>query len=220
MVRGRCLTKGRCSSRWSGSRKGTVQATHYVGKQSAGKTYSDAGGKKTVIPVKQGLNMIRLQHQGYEGKETLSYKLSSRFFIYEDPFESNDLQYQAYTIPARTQDIVGTFGHTGDVDWYMIQLPRKGTLRLKVSVDTVRIDPALEVRGSHIRTQWIDEEKEGRSESAVLTDLPAGNIIFKCRMSSRRIRNRSQASISCMWNISRNTPIRMNRTTRCMKRSR
>ncbi|MGG4394733.1 S8 family serine peptidase [Paenibacillus thiaminolyticus] len=159
--------------------KGTVQATHYVGKQSAGKTYSDAGGKKTVIPVKQGLNMIRLQHQGYEGKETLSYKLSSRFFIYEDPFESNDLQYQAYTIPARTQDIVGTFGHTGDVDWYMIQLPRKGTLRLKVSVDTVRIDPALEVRGSHIRTQWIDEEKEGRSESAVLTDLPAGKYYIQ-----------------------------------------
>ncbi|MCY9514224.1 S8 family serine peptidase [Paenibacillus apiarius] len=158
---------------------GQVHVMHFIGETASGTKFNDISGKQPSIPVKRGKNVLRLSSDDIGGNGGLTYKLASRFIVYQDPFEPNDKQYQAYAIPARTQDIVGTFSHAGDTDWYMIQLPSKATLRLKLSTDTVRIDPALEIKGSQIDTRWIDEEKEGQSEFVQLEDLPPGKYYIQ-----------------------------------------
>lgn len=148
-----------------------IGITHFTGNSRAGTAYSYSSNK-LAVPVKKGKNIFRFYAE--DAGAAVVYKLSSRFLIYEDPFEPNDKQFQAFALPARTQDIAGTFSHASDLDWYSIQLPTKATLRLKLDTDTVRIDPAMEIRGSHMETRWIDEQKEGQAESVVLPDLPAG----------------------------------------------
>ncbi|MBG9735099.1 S8 family serine peptidase [Paenibacillus alvei] len=149
-----------------------IGITHFAGNNRTGKAYSNSSNKPLAVPVKKGKNVFRFYAE--DAGAAIAYKLSSRFLIYEDPFEPNDKQFQAFALPARTQDIVGTFSHATDLDWYSIQLPTKATLRLKLNTDTVRIDPAMEIRGSHMDTRWVDEQKEGQAESIVLPDLPAG----------------------------------------------
>ncbi|OBY79966.1 peptidase S8 [Paenibacillus sp. KS1] len=149
-----------------------IGITHFLADSRSGTAYSHPISKPLTVPVKKGKNVFRFYAE--EAGAAISYKLSSRFLIYEDPFEPNDKQFQAYALPARTQDIVGTFSHASDLDWYTIQLPTKATLRLKLDTDTVRIDPAIEIRGSQMETRWVDEQKEGQAESVVLPDLPAG----------------------------------------------
>lgn len=149
-----------------------IGITHFYDHSRSGTTYSHPDGKPFIIPVKKGRNVLRVFAR--DSGAMLSYKLSSRFHIYEDPLESNDKQFQAFTLPARTQSVVGTFSHASDVDWYTIQLPSKATLRLKLDTDTVRFDPAMEIRGSRIETRWVDDQKEGQAETVILPNLPAG----------------------------------------------
>ncbi|UHA75677.1 S8 family peptidase [Paenibacillus sp. 481] len=161
--------------RVSGTAKARV--THYVGDRKSGTTYRNLGHQVTSIPVKKGKNMLKVVMDPNSESSALTYKLASRFIVHADPFEPNDKQFQAYTLSARAQQVEGTFSHVGDMDWYVIQVPTKGTLRLKMTSDTVRIDPALELRsasGSSFEPQWIDDHDEGQSEMIVLPDLQPG----------------------------------------------
>lgn len=68
----------------------------------------------------------------------------------------------------------GTSNHPADIDWYVIQLPRKATLRLEVGADTRRIDPTIEIRGLPGGTSQTDDYERGQAETIVLSDLPPG----------------------------------------------
>lgn len=102
----------------------------------------------------------------------IGYELSTRFSIYRDPFEDNDRQYKAYMLPTRSQMVTGTLDHYQDYDWYSMVLDNPGTLKLKVSTDTARIDPVLLIQRKGGKELVIDHNPDGQPESYTLEASP------------------------------------------------
>lgn len=156
-----------------------IQAVHYEGASQEGKRYSPTGKEPMSLSVKKGVHYIRISAAQATKSNPITYKLSSRFRIAADPFEPNDKQYEAYALPARKQQVTGTFSHTGDKDWFEVQIPSRGTLTIKVTTDTVRIDPMVEVAGPDNYEHIIDDNTEGQTEMSVLSDLKPGKYYIR-----------------------------------------
>lgn len=164
--------------RISGS--GPISARHYAGSSSSYRTYTALTQGTVAIHVSKGTHYLQIISNQATKSNPIAYKVWSHFQIGEDPFEPNDKQYEAYNLSARKQEVTGTFDHKGDEDWYVMQLPSKGTVTLKVTADTVRIDPQMEIKGSSlIHTKLVDENAEGQSEMTVLSDLEPGKLYIK-----------------------------------------
>ncbi|WP_181592654.1 S8 family serine peptidase [Paenibacillus sp. YN15] len=112
------------------------------------------------VPVKKGRHYVRIT-----GAAPSPYSLEVNFRIYEDPFEDNDRQYKAYTLPSRSQLLVGTFSHNQDQDWFSLPVDQPGTLRLKVTPDTSRMDPVLTFMKKGGKELVIDHNGDGELES-------------------------------------------------------
>lgn len=159
---------------------GQINVRHYTGNSKSYKTYSDVGKNEASIRVNKGVQYLQLQSAHATKTSPVAYKIWTHLEILDDPFEPNDRQYEAYSLNARRQQITGTFSHKADEDWYVIQLPYKGTLSLKVSTDTVRIDPLLQIKGAGLEyTKLVDENVEGQAELIVLSDLGPGKLYLK-----------------------------------------
>lgn len=164
--------------RISGS--GPISARHYAGNSTSYRTYSSLTQGSVKISVSKGTHYLQLISNQATKSNPIAYKVWSHFQVAKDPFEPNDKQYEAYNLSARKQEVIGTFDHKGDEDWYVMQLPSKGTVSVKVAVDTVRIDPQLEMKGSSlINSKLIDDNAEGQSEMTVLSDLEPGKLYIK-----------------------------------------
>lgn len=151
----------------------SIKLTHYAGNRAEGKTYANVQNKTTSIIMKKGKNYIHIQLADSKSKANIKYKLTPIFQIAPDPFEDNDKQYQAFQLPARSQKIKGTFHRDNDQDWYSITFDKKGTLRVMVDTDTVRIDPLIEIQGKGTKLTIIDNAREGEAEeSDVIPVLP------------------------------------------------
>ncbi|WJH36282.1 S8 family serine peptidase [Paenibacillus sp. CC-CFT747] len=124
--------------------KAKVEVTHYRSVKSGGTVLRGDAEEGLSVPVTKGKNYIKLAAP--ELQEPAAYHMTTRFRIYRDPFEDNDRQYKAYTLPARTGMITGTFHQQNDQDWFVLNVERAGTLQLKVTVDTARIDPTLSIQ--------------------------------------------------------------------------
>lgn len=159
---------------------GAISARHYTGSSSSYRTYASLTQGVTSISVNKGIHYVQIMSDRATKSNPIAYKVWSHFQINRDPFEPNDKQYEAYNLAVRKQEVIGTFDHKGDEDWYVMQLPSKGTVTLKVTADTVRIDPLMEIRGSSlINTKRVDEHAEGQSEMIVLSDLEPGKLYVK-----------------------------------------
>lgn len=112
------------------------------------------------IPVKKGRHYVRITGTG-----SSAYSFKVNFRIYEDPFEDNDRQYKAYMLPSRSQLLVGTFSHNQDQDWFSLPVDQPGTLRLKVTPDTSRMDPVLTFLKKGGKELVIDHNGDGELES-------------------------------------------------------
>ena len=151
----------------------SIKLTHFVGNRAEGKTYANVQNKTTSLIMKKGRNHIHIQLTDTKSKSNVQYKLTPIFQISPDPFEDNDKQYQAFALPARSQKIKGTFHRDNDQDWYSITFDKKGTLRVMVDTDTVRIDPLIEIQGKGTKLTIIDNAREGEAEeSEVISVLP------------------------------------------------
>jgi hypothetical protein len=135
-------------------------------------------GKPVLFPVTRGKNYIQLQMQNRQSRTGISYKLTTQFQIYRDPFEPNDKQYEAFVLPAQSQIVKGTFDHSGDQDWYMMHIEKSGKLRLRLSVDTTRIDPVLLVQRKGEKSAVYDQAGDGADETAALDVFP-GDYYFR-----------------------------------------
>lgn len=147
------------------------------------RTYQDyplgESGKTIEIPVNKGRNYIMLQTPIMNEDSQLSYHIASKFHIYEDPFEDNDRQYKGFVLPARHQQVVGTFHDAKDQDWFKLNIRKSGKLRASVTVDTNRIDPVLYLQKQDEKPIIVDKKGDGASESSQMIQVTPGEFYIR-----------------------------------------
>jgi hypothetical protein len=151
----------------------TLQFNLYPANEGKSTSYTLTLGKPLVLSLPKGKNLIELSLPGKD-KRSYKYAFSNRFYIYEDDFEDNDRQYKAFVLPARNQQVTGTFAHENDEDWFMFQLEKKGTLSLQVTARNARMDVVLRLQKRNERLLTIDRNEYGKSEVLPLMEVDAG----------------------------------------------
>lgn len=134
------------------------------------------------IGVEKGRHYVRISGTG--GGKGTPYELEVDYSIYRDDFEDNDRQYKAYRLPARSQLITGTFDHYQDQDWFTVTVDQSGTLKLKVSADTARIDPVLSLFRRGEREFAVDHNGDGQPESYEIEVKPGQYFIKIANLAS------------------------------------
>lgn len=137
---------------------GVLEVTHVKDGGAEVAALQNPGGDP--LPVQKGRHYVRVT-----GASPSPYTLQVNFRIYEDPFEDNDRQYKAYTLPSRSQLLVGTFSHHQDQDWFCLPVDQSGTLKLKVTPDTSRMDLVLTILKKGGKELVIDHNGDGELES-------------------------------------------------------
>ncbi|MDD9271953.1 S8 family serine peptidase [Paenibacillus sp. GCM10023248] len=131
------------------------------------------------VKVTKGLTYVQLQSVDAARQTGISYSLRTNFAIYTDPFEDNDKQYKAFALPERSQTIRGTFHAKGDIDWFVLSLTHSGTMRLKLSVDTGRIDPMLLFQKEGEKSITLDQGGDGGIEVSSQMDVFPGQYYIR-----------------------------------------
>lgn len=161
----------------------TVQITH-DGDTSAQRTKDAKLGNQTMQwNVKKGRNYFDLHLFNKTLSQHLPYLLTSSFEIAPDAYEMNDKQYQAFTLSPRSQEVTGNFHQTGDLDWYAVHFDTGGTLKLTMSVDSARIDPAIGFQRQGEGMQETDEKGDGETETTRSFNVTPGQYYIRVRNS-------------------------------------
>lgn len=156
-----------------GSTTHPVRLSHYAGDKLQAAAESKLGSRTVEFKVKKGKQAFLIQYMNAEISLKLPYLLTASFRMAPDSYEQNDKSYEAFTLQPRSQSITGSFHQLADRDWYAVTFTQGGTLRLRVTTNTVRIDPELAIQRAGQALMSYDEEREGAAEqSPVLTVSP------------------------------------------------
>ncbi|TDF93600.1 peptidase S8 [Paenibacillus piri] len=136
-------------------------------------------GQPASVQVVKGRSYVQLQLDNRNLKQEVPYKLTTSFDIYRDQFEDNDHQYSATVLPSRSQTIVGTFHQMNDQDWFELPIEQSGSLRIRVSTDTARIDPVLFVQKKGEKAYVVDDNEDGVEESLLLPEVFPGSYYIR-----------------------------------------
>ncbi|MFE5324146.1 S8 family serine peptidase [Paenibacillus sp. NPDC056579] len=136
-------------------------------------------GQPVPLKVTQGKSYLLLQLTDRNQTGEVPYKLTTSFDIYRDQFEDNDKQYKAYVLPSRSQRLKGTFHQTGDQDWFEFPVEQSGSLTIRLSTDTARIDPVLFVQKQGEKGTTIDTDDDGVTEMLALAEVFPGKYYIK-----------------------------------------
>ncbi len=107
----------------------------------------------------------------------IDYMLKSNFIIYKDRYEGNEYSWDAYLIENLNKVITGTFHQEKDVDWYKLHFDQQGKLMIRVSVDTLRMDPMITVQFSDRKREEIDDMGWGKTEFTTIDIKPGDYYI-------------------------------------------
>ncbi|AJY77603.1 hypothetical protein VN24_08185 [Paenibacillus beijingensis] len=129
--------------------------------------------------VKKGINRFGLQLAGDSGKDDLPYLLTPLFRMEADAYETNDQQPEAFPLLPQSGTITGTFHKTGDRDWYAVRFSGSAAVKLTLSSDTMRIDPALAIRKEGADMTEYDKNGEGETEQTPLMHVTAGTYYIR-----------------------------------------
>lgn len=147
-----------------------VELTYFQGNKAEGRLLSDfSDQRKGTIPLKKGENYIQLRLKNRDAAHGVQYRLVSKFAVYEDAYGKNDTQQRAFKLPTRSQEVVGTFSREGHVSWFAFEVTKRGTLRLELETDSVRVDPAMTFRGPNTDTITVDAHGEDKGEGEYIT---------------------------------------------------
>jgi hypothetical protein len=152
-----------------------IQLTQYNKLTQPGTKFQGSLTDVISFPVAKGRSYIKLAAANPESGQLINYHITLQFVIAPDPFEDNDLKYKAFVLPARSQTISGTFHQISDQDWFMIPVLQEGTLRLKLSTDTARMDLVLRVEKTGEKDVVVDQNADGQTETTLPLDVSQGN---------------------------------------------
>ncbi|TCM97227.1 subtilisin family serine protease [Paenibacillus sp. BK033] len=156
-----------------GSATPAVRLSHYAGDALKASAETKLGSRVVDFAVKKGKQAFLIQYMNKDMDLKLPYLLTAAFRMAPDSYEPNDKPYEASTLQPRSQSITGSFDQLADRDWYAVTFTQGGTLSLRVTTNTVRIDPELAVQQAGQALMSYDDEREGEAEqSPVLTVSP------------------------------------------------
>jgi len=142
-------------------------------------SYPNMLGKSMTMNVSTSRSYFLLAPATANSNVNLPYALSASFTIYSDDYEDNDRQYKAYRLQARSQVLVGTFHQQDDYDWFQIPITQNGTLRVKVTVDTMRIDPRILIQRQGGKSIEVDSGSEGKTEYSDPIEVTPGTYYLQ-----------------------------------------
>lgn len=160
------------------SQQTDIEMTHYQDLTQSGKIFKQGLAKGISVQVTKGRHYIKLRPSNPLIKDKLLYQILVQFVIAPDPFEDNDSKYKAYVLPARSQTITGNFHQNSDQDWFMMTITQAGTLLLKLSTDTARIDSVLQIEKKGEKTLIIDQKTDGQTETTLPIEVTPGDYYF------------------------------------------
>ncbi|QGQ93490.1 peptidase S8 [Paenibacillus psychroresistens] len=156
----------------------SIEMTYYKKLTETGTTYKGLATKEVSFQVTKGRNYLRIRSLTASATTIIKYQMYPQLFVNPDSFEDNDRKFKAYVLPARSQMITGTFHQNSDQDWFMLPITEAGTLRLKLSTDTSRIDSVLRIEKTGMKTQIIDQKSDGQTETSLPLEVTPGNYYF------------------------------------------
>ncbi|WP_225442592.1 S8 family serine peptidase [Paenibacillus lycopersici] len=159
----------------------TLVLTHSGDTSAQGKQQTKLSNQTVSWHVKKGRNDFEVRFFNGNVKQKLAYMLTSSFQIAPDAYEMNDKQYEAFTLQPKSQQITGSFHQTGDQDWYAVHFDTGGTLKLSVTTDSARIDPALAYQRQEQGLQELDENGEGGGEASPPIEVTPGTYYIRVR---------------------------------------
>ncbi|WP_239615810.1 S8 family serine peptidase [Cohnella mopanensis] len=130
-------------------------------------------------PVAKGRYWLQVQSSSTAKQITNFYRLESVFTMNPDAKEPNNSAAAASTLPPRSQTWTGTFHTRGDVDWFVVKLPKPGMIRLTVTPDTTRIDPQIGFQPAGGTEIVIDDRGDGGVEQWTMSDAKAGRYFIR-----------------------------------------
>jgi len=154
---------------------------HYDANGNLLNSYPNMLGKTMTMSVTTARSYFRLVPTNPNSNASVQYALSASFTIYSDEYEDNDRQYKAYRLQARSQVLKGTFHQQDDYDWFQIPITQNGTLRVKVTVDTMRIDPKILIQRQGSAAIEVDSGTEGQMEYSDAIDVTPGTYYLQIR---------------------------------------
>ena len=162
-------------------KQGKLELHHYSKLNQAPVIFKDKLAEGISLSVTKGINYIKLQFSQSDRLQTkpMPYQMLTQFQIYRDAFEDNDRKYKAFVLSDRENTIKGTFDHIDDVDWFLVRIQQTGTLKLKLTVDTARIDPVLQIEHSDDKIIVIDKMGDGETETLQTMNVEPGDYYFR-----------------------------------------
>jgi hypothetical protein len=134
--------------------------------------------KPITVTVDRGTGYLEISGRG-DVRSAVAYEMTSKFTIYRDGFEDNDRQFKAYTLPSAVQSLKGTFHQLNDQDWFVYNVTEEGTLQVKVSGDTYRMDLAIWLQREGEKALFFDYGDEGKPEISRILDVFPGKYYIR-----------------------------------------
>ncbi|GLX70144.1 hypothetical protein MU1_44900 [Paenibacillus glycanilyticus] len=156
-----------------------VRLSHYAGDKLQATSDSKLASRVVDFKVKKGKQTFRIGYMNTDTDQKLPYLLTASFAMAPDSYELNDKSYEAYTLQPHSQTITGSFHQTADRDWYAVTFTQGGTLSLRVTTNTVRIDPALAIQRAGQSLTVYDEEREGMPEQSPELTVSPGKYYIR-----------------------------------------
>ncbi|MBM7566514.1 S8 family serine peptidase [Paenibacillus sacheonensis] len=164
-----------------GDRLPTMQLTRAGDTSDQGTQSTKLSNQTVAWNVKKGRNDFEVRFFSRTGKQKLTYLMTSSFQIAPDAYETNDKPYQAALLQPKSQQVAGSFHQTGDLDWYAVRFETAGTLKLSMTTDSARIDPALAYQRQGGQLVEEDANGEGEGEAAAPVDITPGTYYIRVR---------------------------------------
>ncbi|WP_081735494.1 S8 family peptidase [Paenibacillus gorillae] len=156
-----------------------IRLSHYADGKLLKSEETKLGTRGMEWKVRKGRQLVLMEAINAGNNTRLPYMLNVSFRMAEDAYESNDKTYSAFTLQPRSQTINGSFHQTADRDWYVINFTHSGTLRLRLSTNTVRIDPGLAVQRAGQTLVVYDDQHEGETEQSPLLTVTPGKYYIR-----------------------------------------
>ncbi len=158
-----------------------MELVYFSAGSNNGTVYSDVRTPIT-IPIKKGQSYVQVRASSqFTGNQALPYRIIPQFVIYADAFEDNDRQFKAYALPAQIQTITGTFHQLNDEDWFLLNILEAGSMRIRVSTDTYRMDLELLIQRQGDRARIYDFGLDGGTEFSPNIDVFPGKYYVRVR---------------------------------------